>query len=310
MTGDGRTVLVTGGAGFIGSHVAGRFVAAGDDVHVLDNLFAGVVENAPAGATLHRVDLRDDAIARAVDDVGPDVVVHLAAIHYIPYCNEHPAEAYEVNAWGTRALLDASLDSDLDDLVYASTAAVYPPRSEPHREADATGPMDVYGRSKLIGEDLVQRFAAETGTPTTSLRLFNVFGTRETNPHLVPAIVEQLKRDGAEIKLGNLTPKRDFVHVTDVARAVEVVVDAADDGYSVYNVGSGSAYSVREVVEATGAALGTRISVEQDSDRVRESDRPHLQASIDRISEELGWQPEVGLEEGLAELLAARDVQP
>lgn len=306
---NGRTVLITGGAGFIGSHVSERFVNECDDVYILDNLFTGMADYVPAEARFYCKDLLDDNITEIIQEINPDVLIHLAAIHYIPYCNKRPGETYEVNTWGTRRLLEACGQTSLDHLLYSSTAAVYSPKPEAHHETDHTCPIDVYGRSKLLGEDLVKGFADETGTPTTTFRLFNVFGTRETNSHLIPAILDQLKQDKSVIELGNLNPKRDFVHVTDVSRAVRAAVEREQGGYKVFNVGSGSAHSVREVVEEFSNALGSDIHIEQNSERVRDSDRLHLQASITRISEDLGWSPEVDMKEGLSELLVTQGIE-
>lgn len=312
-----RRVLVTGGAGFVGSHVADRLVDDGDEVHVLDDLSVGSRDRLPDDASLHRIDLRDrDAVLDCVEDVDPDAAIHLAALHYIPYCNDNPEEAFDVNVMGTRHLLEACrIRTDgLDGLVYASTAAVYPPREDHHAVGDTVDPMDVYGRTKLAGEDLLSLHARRTGDPATALRLFNVFGTRETNPHLIPAILDQLEDGSRAVELGNLSPQRDFVHVTDVARAVTSALDAGggadatDEGAAVYNVGTGEPRSVREVVAAVGEALGDEIAIEQDEDRVRESDRPFLAADTAGIRRDLGWKPAVDFVAGLEELLRERGI--
>jgi UDP-glucose 4-epimerase len=304
--------VLTGGAGFIGSHLTRQLCDAGASVDVVDSLFAGTEALVPDEAQLHEVDLRDgDALTTVVHDVNPDVVVHLAACHFIPYCNANPEPTFDVNVMGTRTLLNAARNlDDLDRVVFGSTAAVYPPREEAHHEADATGPMDIYGRTKLVGEDLTQLFHEETGVDAVSARLFNVYGPNETNDHLLPAILEQIADGTREIDLGNLTPKRDFVYVGDVARALQTLatVEEFDAGYRAYNVGTGEAYSVREVVEHVSEALGEEITIAQDDDRVRESDRPHLEADVSRIEDELGWSPAHSFTEGLERLLEAEGI--
>ena len=302
-------VLVTGGAGFIGSHVARELVDRGHDVAVLDNLHAGRRGLVPEAASLHEVDLRDaDAVRSAVDAVAPATVLHLAALHYIPYCDAHVEETVDVNVLGTRHLLEALRDLDgLSSVVFASTAGVYPPHDGACPETMAPGPIDIYGKTKLVGEDLVRLFARETGVPSVAARLFNVYGPDETNPHLVPAIVEQLEAGADEVALGNLAPRRDFVHVDDVVRALLALADAAD-GYRAYNVGTGEAYAVREVAETAIAVLDREVDVVQAESRVRASDRPHLQADVSRIAEEVGWAPEVAFEDGLRRLLETEGV--
>lgn len=311
MESENADVLVTGGAGFVGSHVTQRLVDRGATVDVVDSLFAGKREYVPEKATLHEVDIRDrDELTEAVHEIGPDVIVHLAAIHYIPYCNENPEEAFDVNVMGTRHLLEAArgLES-LERVVYTSTAAVYPPRDDPHAEADTTGPMDIYGRTKLVGEDLLEQFTTETGIPGAAIRLFNVYGPNETNPHLIPAILEQVEDGSQYVELGNLSPKRDFVYAGDVADAVLILARDFDDGYRAYNVGTGEAWSVREVAEEVGAALGDELTVEQAQERVRESDRPHLCADISRIESETDWSPETEFVDGLRALLDAEGIE-
>lgn len=306
MTGslDGERVLVTGGAGFVGSHLTHELLARGATVDVLDNLFAGERRLVPDRATLHEVDLRSPDLEAVVDARDPTVVVHLAALHYIPYCEDHPDETLTVNGMGTRRLLSALEGRGaLRRVVFASSAAVYPPRDDPHAETDAPDPMDVYGRTKLLGEDLLELFASRTGVPAASARLFNVYGPDETNPHLIPAILDQLRDGGRRVELGNLAPARDFVYVTDVARALATMATEFDRGYRAYNVGTGTEHTVREVVDAVGEALGEDLRVVQDEERTRESDRLHLCADASRIERELGWASEVDLVDGLRAVL-------
>lgn len=310
MDPDGATVLVTGGAGFIGSHVSARLVERGADVVIVDDLFVGRRDHVPEAATFHELDVRSDAFAEAVREIAPDGIVHLAAYHYIPHCNEDPEGAFEVNVMGTRNLLEAAEDvPTLEGVVFASTAAVYPPRDEPHAETDPTGPMDVYGRTKLVGEDLTERFYRRTNVNAAAARLFNVYGTNETNEHLIPAILDQLRDGSRDVELGNLSPARDFVHVSDVARALLALLEEFDDGYRAFNVGTGTEHTVREVVEHTAEALGEPIDLGQASDRVRESDRPHLRPDVSRIEREIGWTPRVAFTEGLRDLLEAEGIR-
>jgi UDP-glucose 4-epimerase len=307
---DESTVLVTGGAGFIGSHLSDRLTERVDELVVVDDLFAGKREYVPEDATFYEQDIRSEEFAETVREEAPDAIVHLAAIHHIPYCNDHPEEAFEVNTMSTRNLLSAARDVEgLQQMVFTSTAAVYEPGEGPHHETDEPGPIDIYGRTKLVSEDLLEKFSAETGTPTASARLFNVFGTQETNAHLIPAILDQLRDGSRDVELGNLTPARDFVHVTDVADALVALLTEFSDGYRAYNVGTGTEHTVREVVEHTERALGESIDLSQDQERVRESDRPHLRPSVKRIEREIGWSADVEFTDGLRELLEAEGIR-
>ena len=307
---DGSTVLVTGGAGFIGSHLTRKLTDRGASLVVVDDLFAGRREYVPDNATFYEQDIRSDAFAETVRDEAPDAIVHLAAIHHIPYCNANPEEAFEVNTMGTRTLLEAAEDvENLQQVVFASTAAVYEPGERPHRETDEPGPIDIYGRTKLVSEDLLEKFSMETGVRAASARLFNVYGTNETNQHLIPAILDQLRDGSREIELGNLSPARDFVHVTDVADALVALLAEFDGDYRAYNVGTGTEHTVREVVEHTSEALGESIEIAQDEERVRESDRPHLRPSVGRIERETGWSADVEFTEGLRDLLESEGIR-
>lgn len=275
-------------------------------MYAVGNEFRGGRGLIPEGAEFTPVDIRSDGLTGVVREISPDAVAHLAAIHYIPYCNENPEEALDTNTLGTRNLLEAleGVEVDVDGVVYASTAAVYPPREVPHTETDETGPMDIYGKTKLLGEDLLELFQKRTGVPSAAARLFNVYGSRETNPHLIPAILEQLQDGNREVNLGNLSPKRDFVHVSDVARAIVAMLEGSE-GYDAYNVGTGDTHSVPEVVERFKEALGEDVEILVDQGRVRESDRPHLQADITKIKDELGWRPRVEFSKGLLDLLGS-----
>lgn len=304
MTFEEHRVIITGGAGFVGSGIARTLVDSGATVDIVDNLFAGRRELVPEDATFHEHDIRSDALKETLQTCRPTAVFHLAAIHSIPYCTEHPEAAFDVNAMGTRRLFDAARDLDtLEQVIYASTAAVYPPRNEAHVEDTAPGPIGGYGRTKLVGEDLARLFHADTGVPTVSARLFNIFGPNDTNDHLIPAIVEQLQNGTFAIELGNLTPKRDFVYKDDVVRALTKILSEFDGSYRAYNIGTGTVYSVSEVVESIGDALGEDIEIIQDETRTRTNDRAQLRADPRRIRQEIGWQPQTEFVDGLRSLL-------
>jgi len=297
-------VLVTGGAGFIGSQIVSDLLDRGANVHVLDNLFAGAEELVPEEAGFSDVDIRESKAKAEIVNRDPDIIIHLAAIHYIPYCNDHPEEAFRVNVMGTRNVLEAAREtSELEKFVFGSSAAVYPPRNVPHTEESEVGPMDIYGETKLIGEDLVELFHHESTVPAVSARFFNVYGPNETNPHLIPAILEQLEDGNREIDLGNLTPRRDFINIKDVSRAVLTLVTEFDGGYRTFNVGTGRENSVRDVVNKISEAMGQEITILQDDERVRESDRPHLCAEVSRLSTETSWKPQIDFVDGLRTLI-------
>jgi UDP-glucose 4-epimerase len=301
-------VLVTGGAGFIGSALCPALVAEGKQVVVYDDLSFGRAELLPpAGESCRLVqgDLRDGArLAALVRELRPRRVYHLGAIHFIPYCNAHPEDTVEINVGGTRSLLAACRETRPEVLLLASTAAVYPVLDGPIAEDAAVGPIDVYGRTKLEAEDLCRAFHGETGVPTVLARFFNAFGPNETNPHLVPDILVQLRTGGDVLRLGNLEPVRDYIHTSDLVAAVTSLAESFRGGVEAFNIGSGRGRSVRDVVEAFQAALGRPLRIVQDPERLRKSDRPALVSDTGKLTRALGWRPKVSFERGIAELAA------
>jgi UDP-glucose 4-epimerase len=299
-----RRVLVTGGAGFIGSHLVEALVSAGDEVAVLDDLSRGRRVWVHPEAELHELDIRDSVALRGTAaQLAPDVVVHLAAMHFIPAVETAPQLARDVNVNGTERLLEALEPHPPKLLVFASTAAVYPDRRGPIDESCAVGPIDVYGKTKLEAEHLVRTFAAQTGIRAIVVRLFNVVGKRETNPHVVPEVVQQLREGAASIRVGNLNPRRDYTDVRDIAEALQRLLVSNTGRSVVFNVGSGRSVSVAELVELCGEILNRQIDVNVDERRVRTLDRVELVADPHLLRATTGWQAARSLRQTLAELL-------
>ena len=299
-----RRVLVTGGAGFIGSHLVERLVAAGERTSVVDDLSRGRRAWLHPEAELHKLDLRDaDAVQRAVRKIAPDVVVHLAAMHFVPAVDGAPQLAWDVNVNGTRNLLAALEQSPPELLLFASTAAVYPDRRGPIDESCPPGPIDVYGRTKLEGEQLVAEFTARTGARSIVARIFNVVGRRETNAHVVPELVGQLRRKSAPVRLGNLESRRDYTDVLDASAALHRLLSVPRDGADTFNLGSGRSASVADLVQICEGILGNPIDIQVEQGRLRVQDRAELIADPSRLRETTLWEPERSLRDTLAELL-------
>jgi len=235
----------------------------------------------------------------------PQGVCHLAAIHFIPYCNQHPLEALDINVQGTLSVLEACKIAPPKMVVIASSAAVYDICDGPCRETDIPRPLDIYGISKHTCEQLAQLYAVETEAPCIAARIFNAVGPNETNPHLVPQLINQLIRGESTIALGNLEPCRDYIDTRDLARALVCALDYNQNGYDVFNIGTGEEHSVKDVVEMCESILGQRIEIKQSPNLTRKVDRMHLCANIDKIRQATGWQPKVGINEALQELLEA-----
>jgi UDP-glucose 4-epimerase len=312
----GERILVTGGAGFIGSHLVDRLAGA-NEVLVVDDLSRGRARHLDRRAVLRVADVADRrALAAAIGDFAPGVVFHLAARHYVPECDADPPGTRRVNVGGTRALLEVlgSRGARPRAIVLASSAAVYAPSPGPHAERDRLGPIDVYGRTKKRAEDLVLRWAAATGTAVAVARLFNVYGPRETNPHVIPDVLAQLpagtRPNGApapvrpsRIRLGNTASVRDYVHVRDVARVLEALAGRATVAGLIVNVGTGTGTSVTDLLATLSAIVGRPLAARTDPARLRRVDRERLVADTARLAHVLRLRARVTLAGGLAELV-------
>lgn len=304
-------LLVTGGAGYIGSVVALQLIGAGHEVTVLDNLSKGHEPAVPteAGAGFVRADLLDAQRLAEVLAGGYDGVLHFAALSLVGESVEQPGRYYRTNVGGTLNLLEAMRDAGVPRLVFSSTAAVYgEPEEVPIPETAPTRPTNPYGGSKLAVDQLIGFFAGAHDISATSLRYFNVAGAsgalgedHEPETHLIPLVLaaalgvrENIKVFGADYPTPDGTAVRDYIHVEDLGRAHLLALEAADEAdpgkHRVYNLGNGAGFSVREVVEAARRVTGRPIqSIEAPR---RAGDPPILVASSRKIQEELGWAPE------------------
>jgi UDP-glucose 4-epimerase len=291
--------LVTGGCGFVGAGLCRRLCEAGEEVIALDDLSLGSEAAVGGDVRLLVADVRDPDLIDAISAVRPEVVYHLAAIHYIPACEEDPAKAVAVNVEGTQRVLDAAGAAGAGAVVLASTAAVYAPSPDAHGEDAELGPTDVYGLTKLWAEQLAGLFRGRTGVNTAVARLFNVYGPGETNPHLIPTILRQAEL-GPELRLGNLSTRRSYVFLDDATEALASLgARALGTPHSVANIGGSRDYDATELVDSVGGVLGRELTIRSDSSRLRRSDRPRLAADCSWAEAELGWEPRTSLEDGL-----------
>ncbi|KQT51012.1 epimerase [Aureimonas sp. Leaf454] len=301
-----KRIIVTGGNGYVGRELV-RLLYDDHEVHVLDKVAPSALRfRADERAKFHfeQIDLtHEPSVERAMADISPDVIVHLAAIHYIPECEDRPIAALATNLLGTVAVLAKAPVGCR--FVFASSGAVYKPDLVPHREASLQQPSDIYGLSKLHGEHYVANFAAKRSLDAAVVRLFNVVGPGETNPHLLPELVAQLKAGHRTIRLGNLWPKRDYIHVKDAAlgfRAVALKDSSASGEVVTVNLGTSASYSVVEVLEKLRSVSQTDFSIEEDPDRLRKVDRPFLAADTSRIQALFGWNPRFTIDDAMADL--------
>ena len=314
------TWLLTGGAGYIGAHVARDLLASGRQVVVLDDLSAGHRDRVPADATFVQASVLDtDAVRDALTTYDVTGVIHLAAKKAVGESVEKPLLYFRENVGGMTSLLQAMADAGTRCLVYSSSAAVYgePPWS-PISEDTPCAPLSPYGQTKLIGEWMLRDEAAARPLSWVALRYFNVAGAGSPDlgdtsvNNLIPMVFDALDRGEAPRVFGSDYPTadgscvRDYIHVSDLSEAHVAAAALAESGdvAAVFNVGTGTGASVWEVMAAVSDVVGRDIgavAVER-----RAGDPPDLVASVDRISGELGWSASRDLRDMVASAWAAR----
>ncbi len=301
-----RTAFITGGAGFIGRWLVARCLEEGLRVAVYDNLCAGRLEN--IAPFLERVDFFEadildyQSLKASIKKTKPGVVFHLAAHHFIPFCNEHPLETMRVNVDGTYFVLSAAVECGVTTAVIVSSGAIYASRDGPLSEDETPAPSDVYGLSKVLCEEIARFFAGTTPLRCVVARLFNTYGPYEATAHLIPHIMKSL-RSGRYVELGNVHTKRDYVYVEDAADLLLRCSKINGVRYAVVNIGTGHEYSAQEIVAQISGLLRARIEVGIVPERVRAIDKLHQIADVARLVQLTGCRPRHTLKDGLRKLL-------
>lgn len=301
-------VLVTGGAGFIGSHIVEKLLKTGHEVTIIDNLSTGGLNNIHDCFSNENVrfvtgDIRDpETVRKCAGEV--DGVIHLAAIVSVPFSIENPTLTYETNAAGTLNLLDSCLDGGAEKFVFASSCSLYGEAEHlPIGESHSTRPVSPYATSKLEAERHCIDFYEESGLDTTILRLFNVYGPRQTFNQYSGVIAKFVRRANQSLPLivhGDGTQTRDFVHVYDVADAfLRALEDPKAEGHA-FNIGSGTPTSINELAETVLHTAGKDLQILHE--KSRDGDLKHSYADVSKAQNLLGYNPKVRLAEGLRTL--------
>lgn len=303
------SVLITGGAGYVGSTLACCLLAHGWRVIVFDDLSAGSLDRLPRvnndllfykGSIVDRA-----AINAALHQFQPEVVFHMAAVHYIPQCVRQPQLVIDTNIAGTLNVVDAVANlPGRPKLIVTSSASVYGAATPaPQTETAVPQPCDIYGYSKMVGEHIT----ASRYDNYVIARLFNVFGDSDPVPHLIPSIARQLNQN--KIMLGNPESERDFIHVGDVAKAFIALAEYGRRG-AIYNIGSGKSHPVIEVAQMIKQLSGSPADLAFKTADLRKVDPGVLRADIAAIGSDTGWRPSISFQAGLRSVLNANHPAP
>jgi UDP-glucose 4-epimerase len=295
------TVVVTGGAGFIGSHLSKALLDTDAHVHVIDNLSSGKKENIPTGAVFHKGDIRHlPEILKIFKKIGKiDYVFHLAAIPEVEVSKKYPQEVKETNVVGTDNVLRASCESSVGRFIFASSAAVYGNTVRiPIDENTPLNPSNPYGFHKLIGEHYCAMYSGTCGLKTVCLRYFNVYGpnqpVKSSYSGVISIFLQKAKNKEPLLVTGDGSQTRDFIHVSDIVSAnmLAAVSDKVGNA-EVINIGSGTGSSIKSIAEL----VSQNITYTTPREEVRDS-----VANIGKAKTLLAWYPRKSLREGLAEL--------
>lgn len=302
-------ILVTGGAGFIGSHFVDRLVKDGYDMRVIDDLSTGNLDNIKRHLNSGKVDfvkgdIRDVSFVKtSLADV--DVVVHFAAVTSVPFSVKNPDLTFDVNLFGTLNLIKASIKENVSKFVFVSSCAVFGnPEVLPVREDQRTNPISPYAESKLIAERYILGFQERNLLRSVVLRFFNVYGPRQgMNDYsgVITRFIECVKQKAPLLIYGDGSQTRDFVNVHDVVEAVLASVKNGNTEGEVFNVGSGTPTSIKELAETVLDLAGLDLEVRDE--KLRAGDIKDSYSDISKAKKVLGYEPQVSLRDGLRILL-------
>lgn len=296
-------IVVTGGAGFIGSHVTQLLCDNGYDVRVIDDLSFGYKSFVDKRAKLYTFSLADISKYERVLD-GVSVVMHLAASSIISTSFEHPLAYFENNVTNSVKLLESMRRKNVKKIIFSSSSSVYgQPKRTPIRESDPTHPLTIYGSSKLAFETILESYWHAFGIESVSLRYYNAYGPHDDQKprtRAIPMWIEAILKGEQIPWYWQGRQRRDYVYVTDIARAHMAVMNCA--GYNIFNVGSGKGILMKDVLRTLEKIAGKKFETKDLGER--KGDPMKSYAHILKIKQAVGWEPKMTLEEGLRETFA------
>lgn len=307
MNFNGKVVMVTGGAGFIGSTLARVLLKEKANVIVYDNMMIGDERNLDEiknEIEIIKGDIRDESFKGALAKNNVEFVFNLAAEPYIPFCYERPAQFFSINANGAMNVILACREVGVKRVMQYSTSEVYgSAQYVPMDENHPTNPMSTYAVSKLAADRLCFTLHREQNAPIITLRQFNCFGPRETQPYVIPEIITQLSKS-RKISLGNIKAERDFTYVVDAAEAAAELMKHKKAEGEVFNSGYGESHSIENIAKMIGKIMGyDSIDIAIDPKRIRPLDVQRLQCNYFKLHKLTGWEPKTDFRTGLEKIV-------
>jgi UDP-glucose 4-epimerase len=304
--------LLIGGNGFIGKSICKILLKRNDEVFIYDNFSNSSFHQAKKllnNQNIFEGDIRDKGnVLSVIKEVNPDFIIHLAAIHYIPDCDKDPELMHSINIKGTINILESIVETKSDALfLFPSTASVYKSEYTLLTEDTPPSPQNIYGDSKLLAEGIIKERLKER---FVIFRLFNVYGTEDQTPHIIPSFISQAVKSN-HIKVGNLTPIRDYILVDDVAKAFTQDFPKQSLG-NIFNLGTGNGYSPKDILDLLSSikqkvlSNDIELTYEQSSNLTRSNDNNSLVACMSKFKAAFGWAPNTEFKEALEEVFKSQ----
>jgi UDP-glucose 4-epimerase len=301
-----KYILISGGTGFIGKYLVKKLINYNFFPIIVDNFFNSTKNSLKDIRKTDYKIIKDDIInpklIKKIAKYNIQTIVHLAAIHFIPYCNKHKNKTITVNVGGTKNLLNIAQQKNIKNFIFISSAAVYKPSKNALSEKSQLGPIDIYGKSKLVAEKYVEKFCLKNSINYVILRLFNVYGPNNPTEHIIPSLIKRASKNST-IKVGNLDTYRDYVYLDDVIRAIVDIINLKKIKNVTYNIGTNKMHNGYEIINILEKIQKKKIIIKKDPRFYRKSDRLVLLADIKKISKETNWRPKNTLKEGINKII-------
>lgn len=303
------TILITGGLGFIGTHLVLALIQGSNKIIIFDNFSNAnslLFKKRSNKLIIVKGDIRDYSLmAQRLKKYKINIIIHLAAVHYIPFCDKNPNETMDVNFFGTVNMLRFATLKKINKFIFTSTADVYKDINRPCLESDSIGNKTIYSISKILGEEVVRLYAGQRKIYFCIFRLFNVYGSMDKTPHFIPSIIKKIKT-GRVINHGNINTIRDYIHVDDVVVAFRKIINRSTLPDAIYNIGAGNGHSGKEIIEILNNKIKKDLVLRKKKNLSRSIDRHFLVANNYLFSYTYSWHPKVKIIDGLERMLGLK----